>query len=197
MHSIRTLAAFAASVALVATAACSKGGEQGADTTAATAAAGAGGDTAGMAGMNHGAMQGDRGFLAMMSDHHQGLVAMAEPAMNKATGADTKTDAHMLHTKQAAERDSMVAMLRTSFSVNHTPAIMPKNKAQNDSLQALSGRAYDRKFYQLVVQHHREGIAMIDSSMASLTNEKVRQMATKMKEDQQKEIQQFQAKAGS
>jgi uncharacterized protein (DUF305 family) len=198
-----TLLRASACAGLLAAAACGGGNDAATDSAAATAAAtdtgamtGMRSDSAGMAGMGHGAAMGDRGFLTMMSDHHEGLVAMAMPAMNKASGAATKTDAHNLHTKQAAERDSMVAMLRTTFSASHTPTVMPKNRAQNDSLQSLSGQAYDRKFYQLVVAHHREGIAMIDSMMPSLTDEKVKQMATKMKADQQREIQEFERKAG-
>lgn len=208
MQSTRKLVTFAATVALVA--ACGGGRNAGSDTAVAgavgtdTGMAGMDhskmpmGDSAvgGMAGMNHGMMKADTGFLAMMSDHHEGLIAMAMPAMNKAAGATTKEDAHKLHTKQAAERDTMVTMLRSSFGTSHTPTVMQKNRAQNDSLQALSGPEYDRKFYQLVVQHHREGVAMIDSAMSSLQNEKVREMASKMKQDQQREIQEFQRKAG-
>ena len=64
-------------------------------------------------------------------------------------------------------------------------------------MNALSGFEYDRAFYRLVVDHHREGIGMIDQHMSHLTNPVVRQMAEKMKADQQKEIAEFEQKQKS
>ena len=157
-----------------------------------TAAAGAAG---GMATMQ--AKDGNHEFLRMMSDHHEGLIQMATAAMDKASAQTTKDDAHMLHTKQAAERDTMVAMVQREYQEQHTPRPPAKNQAQADSLNALSGFEYDRAFYRLVVDHHREGIGMIDQHMSHLTNPVVRQMAEKMKADQQNEIAKFEQKQKS
>lgn len=155
--------------------------------TAATTGASAGGALA--------SDSPEKEFLAKMADHHEGLVMMATAAMTKASKTSTQGDAHMLHTKQAAERDSMVAMLRSQYNDSHTPMAMEKNRAQNDSLQRLSGAEYDRTFYRLIVEHHREGIAMIDSLAPRLTDGVVKQMAEKMKADQTKEIADFERKA--
>ena len=164
-----------------------------ADTTAAAPATGA---TTTAAGMDRGpAKDAEHEFLRKMTDHHEGLIAMATEAMTKASKPATQGDAHNLHTKQAAERDSMVAMLRTAYSETHMPKVMEKTRAQNDSLQRMSGAEYDRTFYRMVVAHHREGLAMIDSLMPRLTKNDVKRMAEKMKADQQKEITDFQRKA--
>lgn len=206
MQPIRSALMLTSTIIALATAACSGGNEEGADTvasapgspSAAGATGAAGMDHSQMAGMNHGpAKDADHGFLRMMSDHHEGLVAMATEAMNKASTPEAQGDAHNLHTEQAAERDTMVSMIRSFYAEAHTPTVMPKNKAQNDSLRALSGKEYDRKFYQLVVAHHREGIAMMDSVMASLTRPEVKRMTEKMRAEQQKEIQEFQRKSGT
>ena len=141
------------------------------------------------------ARDADQEFLRRMIDHHEGLVQMAMAAMTKAARPATQGDAHMLHTKQAAERDSMQIMLRALYGENKQPRGMEKNRVQNDSLQRMSGAGYDRTFYRLVVQHHQEGIAMIDSLAPRLTREDVRGMAQKMKTDQQREITEFQRKA--
>lgn len=172
--------------------ACGRHDDADRDTTSAAATTGA--SAAGMVGAGDNA---DQQFLTKMSDHHEGLVTMATAAMTKASKSQTQGDAHMLHTKQAAERDSMVAMLRSQYNSSHTPMAMEKNRAQNDSLQRLTGAEYDRTFYRLVIDHHREGIAMIDSIAPRLTNGDVKQMAEKMKADQTKEIADFQRKAGS
>ena len=132
-----------------------------------------------------------------MSDHHEGLIQMATAAMEKGAAASTKEDAHKLHTKQAAERDTMIAMIQRDYQEQHTPRPPAKNQAQADSLNALSGSEYDRTFYRLMIEHHREGIAMTDQHMAHLTTPAVRQMAEKMKADQQKEIVEFEKKQNS
>ena len=207
-------ARLALALALTAVGAACAGGDAGdadtgaagmgaADTSAAAPAAAAAADT-GMAGMDHSAIAANRGpakdadheFLRMMSDHHQGLVAMMDGAMQKATGAEAKTDAHELHTKQAEERDRMVAMISTSYGETIQPMVMPSNKAMNDSLQQKSGAEYDRDMYRHVVMHHREGIQMIDRFLPRLQNAEVRAMAEKMRADQQREIPEFERKAG-
>ena len=71
---------------------------------------------------------------------------------------------------------------------------MPKNVAQTDSLSQLSGSEYDRTYYRMVIDHHREGMGMIDQHLPHLTKPAVRQMAEKMKADQQREIQEFEQK---
>ena len=140
------------------------------------------------------AKDGNHEFLRMMSDHHEGLIQIATAAMDKAAAQSTKEDAHKLHTKQAAERDTMMAMIQKDYQDQHTPRPPAKNQAQADSLSSLSGAEYDRTFYRLVIDHHREGIGMIDQHLSHLTNPTVRQMAEKMKADQQKEIAEFERK---
>lgn len=192
-----------ATLALLALAAC--GGDRnesaGGD-TASAADASAGTDT-GMAGMDHGNMPGmnrpaakdaNHEFLRMMSDHHEGLIEMASAAMTKASTQQAQGDAHTLHTKQEEEQKRMIAMIQQSYGESLTPMGMPNNKRMNDSLQAKSGAEYDRAFYGNVARHHREGIGMIDQFLPRLTNADVRQMAVKMKADQQKEIPEMERK---
>ena len=169
--------------------ACARGDDTTTDTSSPVASVGAS-----ASGASGPAGDTDHEFLRMMSDHHEGMVVMASTAMTKASKSTTQGDAHNLHTKQAAERDSMMAMMRSGYNMSHTPMVMEKNRAQNDSLQRLSGAQYDRTFYRLVVAHHREGIAMIDSMLPRLTKPEVKQMAEKMKADQEKEIAEFQRK---
>ena len=169
----------------------------GADTSAGALAATPSGTDTSMAGMDHSMMAGvDRGpaqdadheFLRMMSDHHQGLVTMMDAAMNKASSTEAKADAHMLHTKQAEERDRMVAMISSSYGETIEPTVMPGNKAMNDSLQQKSGAEYDRDMYRHIVMHHREGIRMIDRFMSRLQKSEVKSMAETMRADQQRAI---------
>lgn len=184
----------------VATTACARADESGAGDSA-TAAAPAG-DT-GMAGMDHSQMPGmnrgaatdaDHEFLRMMSDHHEGMVVMMDAAMERAASATAKADAKMLRDKQQLERDSMVTIIKTAYNDTITPMVMPSAKAMTDSLQAKTATAYDRDMYGHVIMHHQEGVKMIDDFLPRLKRAEVRQMAEKMRADQQREIREFQRK---
>ena len=140
------------------------------------------------------ARDADQEFLRMMSDHHEGLIQMATAAMSKASTQNAQGDAHRLHTKQLDDQKEMLAMLQNTYSETVTPTMMPSNKAMNDSLETKSGSDYDRTFYANVVRHHREGIRMIDEIMPRLAKADVRQMADRMKAEQQREITEFEGK---
>jgi uncharacterized protein (DUF305 family) len=136
-------------------------------------------------------------FLRKMIDHHEGMIQMATAAMSKGANSTTQGDAHNLHTKQADEQKKMIAEVQAKYSETVTPMIMPSHKAMADSLALKTGTEYDRTFYRLTVQHHREGVQMVDEMLPRFTRADVRQMAEKMRADQQKEITEFQRKAGT
>jgi uncharacterized protein (DUF305 family) len=172
---------------------CAGGGDTASSDTAAPGA-----DTSGQLGAQPAAARdADHEFLRKMSDHHEGMVQMASQAMTKASASTTQSAAHQLHQKQQQERDQMVGTIRSAYGETYTPTVMPSNRAMNDSLQQKSGAAYDRDFYRHVLMHHREGVQMIDQFMPRLTRPEVRQMADKMKQDQQREIRELEPKAGA
>ena len=210
----RTLLTATAVIALACTGDAGNADTAAADTGAMAAgaappAAGVAGDT-GMAGMDHSTMGGmdhsamanmnrspardsTQTFLRMMSDHHEGLIAIADSAEERAQAADARTDAQRLHQKQSDEQQRMLTMLRQQYSDSVTPRMMPSNRAMLDSLVQTSGPDFDRTFYHHVIAHHREGIQMIDQHLPHLSAE-VREMAERMRSDQQREIQEFERK---
>lgn len=184
------------------------------DSAATTAAAGQTApattdSTGGMAGMDHANMPGMAGdmagmhrsaprdsnqvFLRMMSDHHEGLVAMSDSALPRLQGA--KGDAQELRRKQEDEQQRMLGMLTRQYGDSVTPMIMASNRAMIDSVtRAPQGTEADRTYYRQVIAHHREGIHHTDMHLPHLTGE-VKQMAEKMKAEQQREIREFERKA--
>ena len=192
----------------------------GRDTGTTGSMAGMNHDSAGgMAGMNHDSMSGnmagmssmpaedrphmrmtgnaDQDFLRMMSDHHRGLIAMAHLSTegDKKGSAQAQADAQKLDRKQDAELDSMTTMLEQQFKDKYDPMIMPSNQAMVDQLKSQSGTAYDKAFYQNVVKHHQQAIKMVDEFSPKLQNAQIKRMAQRMKEDQQREIREFERKA--
>ena len=183
----------------------SAAGATGATGAPATSAAAGDSGTAGGAahgGMSHAAAgeaaprDSNQAFLRMMVDHHQGLVAMTDTAMGKLAGATAKADARALRDKQASEQQRMQRTLGATYSDSHAPTLLPSNRAMLDSVRAAAGAAEaDRVWYRQVIAHHREGVRMTDQMMGHLTGD-VKQQAERMKSDQQREIAEFERKAG-
>jgi uncharacterized protein (DUF305 family) len=178
--------------ALALAAGCSRPDSGAADTMGGTASGTVGSMAA--TGSRPPAKDANHEFLRMMTDHHEGLVRMATAAMTKASQTSTQGDAHQLHTKQADEQKQMTTMVQSLYGETLTPMVLPSNQAMIDSLAAKTGADYDRTFYRNVIAHHREGLKMTDEHMGHLTNPEVKQMAEKMKADQQKEIADFERK---
>lgn len=183
----RSKVSFGGVLALTLLAACGGGEGETVDTAATDTAMG------GMA-MDSSAQQApDVQFLTQMTDHHQGLIEMAQGAHQK-TDVSVHPEATELEQKQKQEQQEMLTMLQNTFQTQHTPTVMPQNRAMADSVQQQNGQAYDRAFRQAVIRHHEEGIRMVDEHLGHLTNAEVRQMAERMKQDQQADITELQAK---
>jgi uncharacterized protein (DUF305 family) len=188
-------------VAVVLAGACGKSDQAAGDSAAGQVAAAPATDT-GMAGMQHGAAaasaprDSNQAFLRMMVDHHHGLVVMSDTAMPRLAGATAKSDAQKMRDKQASEQQQMAQILQTTYTDSHAPMIMPSNQAMIDSVRATAaGAEADRAYYRQVIAHHQEGVHHVDMHLPHLTGE-VKQMAGQMKADQQREIREFERKAG-
>lgn len=178
---------------------CARGNDAATDTTASAGTTGAAAMPPADQGMGNrpAPRDADHDFMRRMIDHHEGMIQMATAAMTKASTPTAQGDAHNVHTKQADEQKKMIADVQAQYGETVTPMVMPSNRAMLDSLATKSGAEYDRTFYRLTVQHHREGIQMVDEMLPRLAKAEVKAMAEKMKADQQKEIADFQRKAGS
>lgn len=156
-------------------------------------------DTAAMAGHDMtahaaGVKSADHEFLRMMSDHHVGLVRMADDVDDRLQASAARRDAEELGDKQESEQERMLTMIRQRFGESYAPKVMPGNQAQRHSLEALQGAPLDREFYRLVVAHHREGVQLIERYLPRLESRELRQMAERMRDEQRREIQEFERK---
>lgn len=194
-------AAVAAAALLAFTTACGDTGDRAAEDTAAIPAT-TPADTAMMGGMDHSMMAGmnrtaphdsNQVFLRMMSDHHEGLIAMSDSALPRTQSADA--DAQRIKEKQQREQQEMLTMLRGTHGDSITPMIMSSNRQMIDSTLQASGTAADTVYWRQVVHHHVEGIGMTEKLLPHLTGE-VKQMAEKMLSDQKKEAEELRRKAG-
>jgi len=136
----------------------------------------------------------DQDFLRMMTDHHKGLIVMANMTKDRKDGGTAVADATKLDVAQDAELDHMVTMLEKDFKDSYSPKVSPAHQAMADALKSKTGKEYDRTFYRNIIQHHQEAIKMVDGYLPNAKNAMLKQMAEKMKADQTKEIADFQKK---
>lgn len=187
-----------ASIVAVTLTACSKTDTSASDSAAATPGTRGADTMGGMAGMaSTPARDADQEFLRMMIDHHEGMVVMADTAVKKAATADVRSDATKMRTKQKDEQQKMQAMLRAQYSEDKMAMVTAGDASMATMLGSASRAAFDRQFREHVIMHHEAAIKMIDQFSPRLTNAELKQMATKMKADQTKEIAELRKELGS
>lgn len=167
----------------------SEGAQTGADTTTVVAPepAAPAADASATAGTP------DQQFLREMTNHHEGVKGMVAQATQKGS-AEVKSSAAQMGEKQQAEQQEMLSLLQNE-GVSHQPSVTPGNQAMTDSLAKLpAGADFDMAFHMMVIDHHREGIAMVDRYLPQLTNPQVRQIAERTKADQQRDLQEHEGK---
>ncbi len=188
----RTL--FCAAVVTLTLFACSKKDSPAVDTTAA--AMGGGDAMAGMSMSTAPARDSDQEFLRMMVDHHEGMEAMADTALKKASSSDVRSEATKMRAKQQEEQQKMLGMLKAQYGEDKMPMVTAGNASMISMLSGASGAAFDRQFREHVIMHHEEGIKMVDQFQSRLTSAELKQIAEKMKSDQTKEVAEMRRKLG-
>lgn len=136
----------------------------------------------------------DHDFLRMMSDHHKGLIALVHMTQVRSDVGTAKADATKLDKAQDAELDQMMTMLEKTYKDPYAPKMMPEHQAMAAALKSMSGKGYERTFYDDIITHHSEAIPMIDAYLPKAKSARVKAMAEKMKADQSREITDFQQK---
>jgi uncharacterized protein (DUF305 family) len=183
--------------AVFTTVACSRSDTPAADTAQPAQVTPAVADTgmAAMPGMGTTpARDADQEFLRMMVDHHEGMIALTDTVLAKNPPADVRADAEKMKAKQKSEQEKMSSMLKSDFSEDKMPMVMASNTQMIADIASKNGADAGKAFRENTIKHHEEGIKMIDDFMARLTKPALKDMATKMKQDQTREIGELKAK---
>jgi uncharacterized protein (DUF305 family) len=152
----------------------------------------------------------DEGFLADMTTHHDQAVEMALLALNRAEDPTVRHFATEVLLFQRYELGRMRSYQqergieqpeydpdRPSMSWMGMPtpvAVMPgmASDAQIDELAALSGSAFDERFLELMMAHHRGGAHMSEYAADHAADPDIRQLAQVMLENQLIEVNEYQ-----
>ena len=171
-----------------------------------------GGASGGMMGGTPGMMQGMQGMMAMMggllgpeSDrlfiremipHHQGAVAMATAAAERAEHPEVKQLAETIIRTQNWEVEHMAALYRDWFKAPAVPpGEMPMMMAQMGmTAEALRGaRPTDKVFLEMMSHHHHMAVMMASAALTNAQHDELARLQQKMIEDQAREIAQMRA----
>lgn len=142
----------------------------------------------------------DHDFASMMSMHHQGAVTMGNKELEKGDDQVIRQMAQKMISMQQEEIQKLQAFLSSD-----TPASSPEGQAwgaeammamdrmdRNSDLELLTGDA-DHDMAILMINHHQSAMDMAQSLSHHGHHDDIKKMATKMIEDQAKEIVDLQA----
>ena len=141
----------------------------------------------------------DHDFAMMMQAHHQGAIDMGNKQLEKGDDATIKSMAQTMIAMQQAEIQELQAFLDS-----HTAEASEQGQAwdmeamesmdrmdKNADLEVLTGDT-DHDFAILMINHHQSAMDMAQSLLHHGHHDELKAMATKMIEDQSKEITELQ-----
>jgi uncharacterized protein (DUF305 family) len=133
----------------------------------------------------------DASFVEAMISHHHDAIHMAEH--EAARGADPEIVA-MARRIRAEQQADLARLESVRADLVRGPVKRPAEPSHREMaegmrhMEQLSGAALDRHFAEMMISHHQQGIAMIDSSLGELRDSRLRDMATRMRESQMREV---------
>ena len=130
----------------------------------------------------------DQAFIDHMAPHHEMGVMMADDALSKASKPKTKEFARMIKAAQTPE----IAQLKTWRAQWYGSANTPPMD-HSDYQPMSSGPDYDRKWTQLMIEHHQMAVDQAKQTLTTAKRPEIKQLAQKVIDDQSMEIQQLQA----
>lgn len=139
----------------------------------------------------------DNDFALMMMMHHQGAINMANAELKDGNDATMKGVAQMMITAQTAEITQLNTFLQGHAPHLNVPEFDSKmmmgmeKMGRNADLQIINGNT-DHDFAMLMIGHHQSAIEMAQMELDYGTHEEMKTMASKIIEEQQKEIKDLQ-----
>ena len=142
----------------------------------------------------------DTTFAQMMIIHHEGAIEMAQLAMTKASTEDVRSLGERIAAAQGPEIDTMSGWLDAwaedqpdeadMTGMGHSGMEMDgmDQEAVMAELSGLTGPAMDRRFLELMIDHHRGAITMAEEQRTEGVNPDAIQLAGTIIDAQTAEI---------
>lgn len=142
----------------------------------------------------------DTEFAQMMIVHHEGAIEMAELAVATAASAEVRALGERIAAAQGPEIETMSGWLETwgedlpaeadMGGMGHEGMQMEgmDQEAVMAELSGLSGVEFDRRFLELMIEHHRGAIVMAEEERGEGENAEAVRLAGTIIDDQTAEI---------
>lgn len=142
----------------------------------------------------------DRMFIANMIAHHQGAVDMAKLAQSNAGRSEIKSLADAIVSAQEKEITDMLAWQKQwgypassgEMMMDHSSmGMMDDMDGMTEQLKGLTGADFDKKFIELMIEHHQSAIDMAKPGAKNAYHQEVKDLAAAVVRDQTTEISQM------
>jgi len=139
----------------------------------------------------------DIDFANMMVEHHQSALDMAQVEVSQGKDETMKSKAQEILTKQKKEQQELkdfVSGYKPS-GMKHGEGEMQKGTSKMmDKMKSMQMTGdVDKDFATMMSSHHEDGISMAKMELKNGMSDKLKQMAQKIVDDQQKDIKEFQS----
>jgi len=139
----------------------------------------------------------DVDFANMMIEHHQGALDMAQVEASQGKDEKMKSKAQEILTKQKKEQQELKDFVQNykPSGMKHGEGEMQKSMSKMmDKMKSMQMSSnIDKDFVTMMASHHQDGISMAKMELKNGMSDKLKQMAQKSIDDQQKDMKEFQA----
>ncbi len=139
----------------------------------------------------------DKDFATMLIQHHQSAIDMAQVELSQGSDAKMKSNAQEIITKQTGEQQKLKEFLQDykPSGMKHGEGELQKGMSVTmDKMKSMQMSSnVDKDFATMMASHHEDGIAMSKLELKNGMSDKLKQMAQKGINDQQKDIKEFEA----
>lgn len=139
----------------------------------------------------------DELFISAMAPHHQGAVEMAQVAQRNAEHPELRQLADHIVAAQQDEIDELRSIKEEQFGDPEVPMEMPPEEMEmmgmTDAAELENQQPFDRAFIDVMIPHHESAIEMARVANEDSDNPRVRDLAARITEAQESEIEQMTA----
>ncbi len=143
----------------------------------------------------------EKSYLGQMIQHHRGAIEMAKLVRDHTQRAELRKLADDIMSMQEKEIETMTGWLKDWH--NAGPKDVANEKAKEEMkmhMSMLTGKKdadFDKAFLQMMSMHHHSAVEMSEQAESKSTHPELKELATKIAKDQQKEIEQMKSWATS
>ena len=147
--------------------------------------------------------EADTMFAQMMIVHHEGAIEMAQLAQEQAVTPEVQELAAQIEAAQGPEIELMQSWLQqwgepaaseddmAGMGHGDTSGMEMDGMTQEEAmaeLEGLSGEAFDARFLELMIEHHRGAVTMAQTALDEGQHPDVQELAEQVVTDQEAEI---------